>query len=68
MLDMEKVFDPENVGMVFCPLCNGEGKLPEDHDGFKVCTQCGGFGIIIKKKEITEKKVVEFRSTRILLP
>ena len=40
MPDMEKVFDPENIDMIFCPLCNGEGKLPEGHDGIKVCPQC----------------------------
>lgn len=65
---MEKIFDPENVGMVFCPLCNGDGKLPEDLDGFNVCTKWGGFGLIIKEKEISEKKTIEFRSAHILLP
>ena len=64
---MEKPFDPENIGMVFCPLCNGDGELPEDHDGFNACTQCGGFGIILKK-ETLEKKTVEFRSALIVLP
>ena len=65
---MEKIFDPENVGMVFCPLCNGDGKLPEDLDGFQACTKCGGFGLIIKEKEIFKKKTIEFRSAHILLP
>jgi len=67
MPDMEKVFDPENIDMVFCPLCNGEGKLPEGHDGIKVCPQCQGFGII-KKKEMAEEKTIEFRGVRMLLP
>jgi DnaJ-class molecular chaperone len=67
MLGMEKVFDPETVGMVLCPLCNGEGKLPEDHDGLKVCPECEGFGIV-KKKETAEEKSVEFRGVRIILP
>ncbi len=65
---MGKVFNPENYDMVFCPLCNGDGKLPEDHDSFSVCTQCGGFGITIKKKETLAKKTVEFRGMRIELP
>ena len=68
MIDLEKIFDPETIGMVFCPLCNGDGKLPEDHDGFTACTQCGGFGLIIKEKEMSEKKTVEFRSKHIVLP
>ena len=47
--------------------CNGEGKLPEGHDGIKVCPQCQGFGII-KKKEMAEEKTIEFRGVRMLLP
>ena len=60
---MEKIFDPENIGMVFCPLCNGSGKLHGDHDGFNVCPKCGGCGLIIE-----EKKTIAFRSAHILLP
>ncbi len=67
MLSMEKIFDPKKVGMMVCPLCNGEGKLPEENDGFKVCPQCEGFGII-KKEETAEEKSVEFRGVRITLP
>jgi len=67
MFGMRKDFDPENVGMVFCPLCNGEGKLPEEHEGFKVCSECEGFGMI-KKKQTAEEKTVEFRGVRITLP
>ena len=65
---MENIFDPESVDMVFCPLCNGDGKLPEDLDRFKACTKCGGFGLISKEDEISEKKTIEFRSAHILLP
>jgi len=65
---MEKIFDPKNVYMVLCPLCNGDGKLPEDHDGFNACTKCGGFGLIIKREKMLEKRTIEFRSARILLP
>ncbi len=64
---MEKVFDPKKVGMVCCPLCNGDGKLPEDCDGSKVCPKCGGFGII-KKEETDKEKTVEFRGKRLVLP
>ena len=64
---MEKVFDPKNIGMVVCPLCNGEGKLPEDYDGSKVCPKCGGFGMV-KKEEMVEERTIEFRGKRITLP
>ena len=67
MPDMEMVFDPENIDMLFCPLCNGEGKLPDGQDGIKVCPQCQGFGII-KKKEMTAEKTIAFRGVRITLP
>ena len=65
---MKEPFDPEDIGMVFCPLCNGDGKTPEGHEGCNVCRQCGGFGIILEKKDMLEKKTVGFRSVRFLLP
>ncbi len=67
MLGMGKDFDPKNVGMVFCPLCNGEGKLPDSHGGLEICPQCEGF-VMIKKKETAEEKTIEFRGIRITLP
>ncbi len=60
MFNRGKVFKPENVGMVICSLCNGEGKLPEGLDHLEVCPECQGFGLL-KKKETTEEKTVEFR-------
>jgi DnaJ-class molecular chaperone len=47
---MEKSFDPEKYEMTLCPLCQGDGKLPKPPEGFEVCKECGGFGLI-KKKE-----------------
>ncbi len=67
MVDMGKVFDPENIGMVVCPFCSGKGKLPDDRDNFRVCSQCGGFGMV-KKEEIAEEGTIEFRGKRITLP
>jgi DnaJ-class molecular chaperone len=64
---MERVFDPGKVGLVHCPLCNGEGKLPEEKGGLNVCPECEGFGMI-RRKETTEEKTVEFRGMRIILP
>ena len=52
---MNKIFDPEKYGMVFCPDCKGKGKLPKKPDGFIVCSRCGGCGAIRKEKEAPEK-------------
>jgi len=41
--------------MVFCPVCNGKGKLPKNADEFDVCRRCGGFELIKKESEIFEK-------------
>jgi hypothetical protein len=48
---MEKHFDPEKYGMLFCPVCNGDGKLLIDRDSFDVCMKCGGFGLIRKEMQ-----------------
>jgi DnaJ-class molecular chaperone len=46
---MGKAFDPEKYGMTFCPFCQGDGKLPKPTEGFEVCKECGGFGLIKKE-------------------
>lgn len=47
---MDKTFGPEKYGMTFCPLCQGDGKLlAKTSEGFEVCKECGGFGLIKKK-------------------
>ena len=50
-VNMGKTFAPQKYNMVFCPVCNGKGKLPKNPHGFDVCTECGGFGAIKKKEE-----------------
>ena len=30
---MDKIFNPEKYGMVFCPDCKGKGKLPKNRNG-----------------------------------
>jgi len=52
---MGKTFDPEKYNLVFCPVCNGKGKLPKDPDEFDVCKECGGFGLIKKEKEMLKE-------------
>ena len=47
---MGKSFDPEKHGMVMCPECKGHGKLPKGSGGAKVCSKCGGFGLIRKEE------------------
>jgi DnaJ-class molecular chaperone len=46
---MEKSFDPEKYEMTFCPLCQGDGKLAKTPEGFEVCKECGGFGLIKRR-------------------
>ena len=46
---MGKTFDPEKYEMTFCPLCQGDGKLPNPTEGFGVCKECGGFGLTKKE-------------------
>ena len=29
---MGRIFDPQDVARVFCPLCNGEGRLTDFRD------------------------------------
>ncbi len=52
---MKRIDDPEKYKMVFCSVCNGEGKLPKKNPGgFGVCKKCGGFGLIKKESNISE--------------
>ena len=46
---MGKIFNPEKYNMIFCPLCEGKGKLLMKPSGFNVCKECGGFGLIKKR-------------------
>jgi hypothetical protein len=39
-------FNPERYGMIFCPQCNGRGKIFKTIKEFEVYTACGGFGLI----------------------
>jgi DnaJ-class molecular chaperone len=57
---LAKIFKPEKYGMVFCPDCKGKGKLPQNPDGFNVCSRCGGNGLVIKKflKRIEDKRII----------
>jgi DnaJ-class molecular chaperone len=52
---MDKIFNPEKYGMVFCPNCNGKGKLSKNPGSFNVCSRCGGGGVIKKEKELPKK-------------
>ena len=56
---MGETFDFEKYNMVLCPLCRGEGRLPKNPDGFGVCKECGGFGLIKKGFEIFKEVEIE---------
>lgn len=62
----EKVLNPEIDGMVLCQYCNSTGYIK--YPKHQCCPKCGGFGLIIKEKDTSEKKTIEFRSARIVLP
>ena len=51
---MEKTDDPGKYSMVFCPACNGEGKLSKGPAGSAVCKGCVGFGLIKKESNVSE--------------
>ncbi len=59
---MGKSFDPEKHGMVMCPECKGHGKLPKGPGGVKVCSKCGGFGLIKKEQDRAEQHLRVIRS------
>jgi len=52
---MGKIFNFEKYNMVFCPVCNGKGKLPKNPGRFDVCRKCEGFGLVKKESEVLEK-------------
>jgi phage FluMu protein Com len=54
--EMDRTFDPEKYGMLFCFECNGNGKLLTDSGGIEVCPRCGGFGFIKKEEEPDQKR------------
>jgi len=43
-INLNKTFDPEKIGMVLCPLCDGKGFTINPKR--KCCQKCGGFGLI----------------------
>jgi hypothetical protein len=53
---MKGILNPEDYGIVFCPLCNKNAKFPDNVDGFNACIRCGGFGLIMKEKQAPKKK------------
>jgi RecJ-like exonuclease len=44
-----KTFDPEQYGMVVCPVCKGIGYVQNPKR--RCCLKCGGFAFIKKEKE-----------------
>jgi len=44
--DLRQRFSPERYDMIFCPHCNGRGRIFKTPKEFNVCVVCGGFGAI----------------------
>jgi len=44
-------FNPERYGMIYCPVCKGEGKLFNGVERGVICEICGGFGLIKKEEK-----------------
>ena len=52
----ERLFIPENYGMIICHRCNGLGKCLNEANEITVCRVCGGFGAV---KSIGEGPIEE---------
>jgi hypothetical protein len=52
-------FNPERYGMIFCPQCNGRGKVFKTVKEFEVCMACGGFVLIKTPREKQNSKAEE---------
>lgn len=50
-------FNPENYGMIFCPLCKGPGRLFDGMGRKLVCEKCGGFGLVKKEEEVNNQQL-----------
>ena len=49
----DRHFDPGKYGMIYCPVCEGSGKLFNEVGERVICKICGGFGFIKKGEENT---------------
>jgi len=47
---MDEKFAPGKYGMMFCPGCEGQGRICS-LDDVEVCQRCGGFGFIREERE-----------------
>ncbi len=46
-INLNKTFDPEKIGMILCPLCDGKGFTLNPKR--KCCPNCRGFGLTKKE-------------------
>ena len=53
---IKKKFDPSKYGMIFCPKCMGAGRIVYQDKSVSVCSGCGGFGLIEKEINVSERK------------
>jgi rRNA maturation endonuclease Nob1 len=52
----KKSLDPSKYGMIFCPQCMGAGRIFYQDKSVSVCSRCGGFGLIKKEINVSERK------------
>ncbi len=57
-------FNPERYGMIYCPVCNGIGKLFNETWEGSVCEMCGGFGLVKKQEEIKQFQLMRIYEKR----
>lgn len=50
-----KRLDPGRYGMILCPECKGKGKFLDQHKKLLVCSLCGGFGLVKKKNDLSDR-------------
>ncbi len=53
----KKIFNPEQYGMVICPLCNSQGYIQKPKR--QCCPQCRGFGFIKKEEKSRNMEVTD---------
>ena len=58
---MDKKFSPEKIGMMFCSVCDGYGRIGYPDD-VKVCQCCGAFGFIRREGKLWVKKANQFEN------
>jgi RecJ-like exonuclease len=60
ILIRNKKFNPEKYAMAVCPICKSKGYVQNPKR--QCCSKCGGFGFIMKEKEVAPTKGKEINT------